>query len=272
MKPSRAFCIVRQQPHYRSDAFLSGLAAAGYQVEQAVPHGKYGAGDVLVTWNRGDQGRVADEFERRGGTVLVSENGYIGADAEGRQHYAIALHGHCGSGVWPAGDGSRWAALGIAVQPFRESGEHILVCCQRGFGSETMRSPLDWPEKVVARLRSLTKRPIRVRRHPGRPACHPEVAADLRRELAGAWACVTWSSASGIRALVEGVPVFYDAPRWIGEGSARKGVEDIETPLVGDAARLSALERMAWAQWNVAEIETGEPFRLLRECLARSAA
>lgn len=269
---SRAFCMVRQQPHYRHDAFMRGLAAAGYRVEQAAPHGKYGAGDILVTWNRGDQGRVADEFERRGGSVLVAENGYIGIDARGLQHYAIALHGHCGSGAWPMGDGSRWAALGVALKPFRAAGEHILVCCQRGFGSETMRSPLDWPEKVAARLKKLTGRPLRVRRHPGKPACHPEVADALERELAGAWACVTWSSASGVRALVEGVPVFYAAPHWICETAARKDVEAIESPLMNDAARLSALERMAWAQWTVAEIETGEPFRLLQNCMARGAA
>jgi hypothetical protein len=55
-----------------------------------------------------------------------------------------------------------------------------------------------------------------------------------------------WSSGSGVRALVEGIPVRYFAPHWICEGWRGNRVE--------------ALQRMAHGQWGFEEIATGEPF------------
>jgi hypothetical protein len=58
---------------------------------------------------------------------------------------------------------------------------------------------------------------------------------------------VIWSSAMGVRALVEGVPVERHSPYWI----------------CGDTFmqdRPAALHRMAHGQWHFDEIATGEPF------------
>ena len=219
---------------------------------------------MLVIWNRySDREVTADTWEKKGGTVLVAENGYVGADAQGRQYYALAKHGHNGSGTWPEGDGSRWAALGIELKPWRAQGEHVVVFGQRGIGSRTMASPPEWHTRAESRLRKATKRAVRVRPHPGAPANDPAVVQNTGALLAGAHAACIWSSANGVRALIEGVPVFHDAPRWICEAAAVRGIEKVEEPKMDDAARLGALERMAWAQWTVDEIASGEPFARL---------
>ena len=259
-----AFSAIRDVPHYRHDAFIAGLKRVGYHVNLHLPARPPAPGEVLVLWNRySDRELTADAWEKKGGVVLVAENGYAGADAEGRQYYALAKSGHNGSGTWPAGDGSRWAALGIELKPWRAEGSHVVVFGQRSIGSKAMASPPGWHDHLTARLRKFTKRAVRVRPHPGNPANHPEVIADTQKLLAGAHAVCLWSSANGVRALIEGVPVFYDAPRWILEGAAVKGVENVEAPRMDDADRLAALERMAWAQWTVDEIASGEPFARL---------
>lgn len=256
----KAVCRVRDQPHYRRDAFVQGLTRAGYDVvDNASPK----AGDVLVTWNR--YHTEADDWERGGGTVLVSENGYIGHDADGIQYYALAVSGHNGSGKWPRGDSSRFDALGLDVKPWREHGTHIVIRGQRGIGDSKMASPPHWHVTASRDLMRLSARIQVIQEHPGKPACDAGVAARIIDSLAGAHAMCIWSSAAGVRALVEGVPVFYAAPHWICEGAAVRGVGNVEKPVMDDAARAEALESMAWAQWTVAELATGEPFVRLRE-------
>lgn len=255
-----AICCIRAQPHYRADAFRNGLQRAGYKiVESGQPQS---SSDLLVTWNRHSGYDVmADAWEKKGGTVLVAENGYLGADEFGRQFYAISAHGHCGSGWFPASAG-RFQKLAIEVKPWRTSGEHVLVCSQRGIGSKTMASPFNWGEKAATKLKALIDRPIRVRPHPGNNA--PKVP--LEDDFRNAWACSVWSSSAGVKALIAGIPVTFSAPYWIAERCAVR-LEEIGQLICDDSKRMQALENVAQAQWSVAEIESGFPFMLFRERL-----
>ena len=253
-----AVCRIRDQPHYRRQAFVGGLQAAGFSVAQkGDPKGQR---DVLVIWNRyGWFEQDADRWERDGGTVIVCENGYLGKDDQGRQFYAISVSQHH-HGL-PLGNDDRLAALNVDLKPWRQ-GEHILICGQRGIGSRKMRSPANWHIQAAAKLSKITKRPIRIRHHPGNQPPKTPLEEDLR----DAHACVIWSSGSGVKSLVLGVPVFYDAPRWICEGAALKSW-DVENPLRDDDRRLEAFHRMAQCQFTVDEIASGLPFRRILESL-----
>ena len=264
-----AYCKIRPLPHYRREAFVNGLQAAGYTIDNEYPTRKPGPGDVLVIWNRYGEGEaVADKWEKLGGLVFVAENGYVGLDAAGVQYYALSISQHNGAGPIPTGDGSRWEKLGIQLKPFREAGNQIVIRGQRGIGSRLMASPQDWHKRLAAALTKTTKRPVKVLDHPGKPACDPEVVEWLCKNFENAHACVVWSSGAAIRALIEGVPAFYDAPHWICQAAALKWGADLEAPKRDEAARLRALQRMAWGQWTVEELTTGEPFVRLRELRA----
>lgn len=265
----RAYSLIRTSPHYRHEAFVAGLRRAGYAVTQGFPD-RGAPGDVMVIWNRyGIYERNAERFEGQGGTVLVAENGYWGKDAGGVQYYALARRGHNGSGWWPDGGRERLDRLGIELKPWRADGGHILICAQRGIGSRTMASPMDWHNTAARRLRALTKREIVVRPHPEDVNLRGAKLPPLEEQMRGAWAVVVWSSTSGVKALLEGIPVLYDAPHWICSGAAAR-LDSVKAPFLGD--RLPALQRMAWAQWTVAEIASGEPFRLLVPGAQRAAA
>lgn len=261
-----SICNIRTMPQYRRDAFLSGLARVGQRV---VEGGKpSGPEDWLVIWNRyGAQEQLARTWESVGGSTLVCENGYIGNDALARPLYAISVGGHNGSGWFPLGNEDRFTSLGINVAPWQSNDDgHILIAGQRGIGSKTMASPENWHAHAQRRLAG-AGRPVRIRLHPGKD----EPKIPLADDLAGAYACAIWSSGSGVKSLVAGIPVAYDAPHWICEGAALKGVERLAGGVMrDDAARNFALSRMAHGQWSVAEIEKGEPFARILAAIRRA--
>lgn len=242
---------IRPEPYYRRQAVETGLRRLGYYLgNTGVPKGP---DDLLVLWGR-KRGRDDDDatlWEQRGGKVLVLENGYL--QRVDKTMYAVSLSQHHTGG--PVGAEDRFSLLGFEPQPWQhvEAG-HMLVCGQRGIGSPVMASPPQWAEKMA---KTLEKRwPTKVRLHPGNHA--PKVP--IEQDLAGARACVVWSSNAGVRALVAGYPVVYHSPHWICAEGACRGVNVLG---FGDASRAAALQRMAHSQWSVAEIESGEPFARL---------
>ncbi len=262
-----AYNLTRREIHYRHDAFSAGLRAAGYEVKTGGWNAAR-AGDVLLIWNRyGQYHEQAGKFEKAGGTVIVAENGYLGVDENCHQLYAMARHGHNGAGDWPVGGPERFAALGVDLAPWRASGGHILVCPNRSFGMPGNIMPPDWGNDVRRRLAKVTKREIRLRPHPGNSAPRKPLAEDL----AGAWACVIWSSSAGVHALAAGIPVVCEAPFWICKPAVLDRVADVEAldltqpweRMGADATRLEAMRRLAWAQWRLSEIQSGEAFRRL---------
>lgn len=252
-----AYNLTRSDIHYRHESFSAGLSAAGFEVR------KYNnqparPGDVLLIWNRyAHLHDLATRFEKQGGIVVVAENGYLGMDENGLQNYALARHAHNGAGTWNIGETDRFAALGIELKPWREIGNHILVCPNRSFGMPGMMMPPNWANEARKRLQKITNRDIRVRPHPGNIAPKKPLIDDL----AGAWAVVIWASSAGVQALVHGIPVISESPFWICK-SACIGFDELESP--GQKPdRLSALKMLAWAQWTLAEIESGLAFRTL---------
>ncbi len=246
-----ALCMIRAEPHYRREAFIGGLRAAGFRlIEKGMAADPE---DFLIIWNRyGSSGSMADAWEKNGGTVIVAENGYLGKDAAGHQLYALSIHGHNGSGIWPGGGPERFAALNIELQPWVKREGYSLICGQRGIGTPHMASPPDWHKLAQTRLQKQGN-PTQLRLHPG----NHMPAIPLETDLAGARDCVIWSSSSGVKALTLGIPVRFDAPFWICANAASR----LDAPLLyDDEKRLHAMRQMAWAQWSIAELDKGEPF------------
>lgn len=241
----------------RHEAFAAGLAAMGLELV-ARPE----RADVLVTWNRHrpDVQRAALACTARGGRVVVCEEAYTRRLVEGA-HFAMALDGHNGAGRWFPDGPERWRRLGVTLAPWTRRGRHVLVCASRGLGAPELRQPAGWAEDLCRRLERLTRRPIRLRRHPGK-GCGQE---PLERDLEGAWAVVVWGSNAATQALVAGIPVFFEGPAIITAGAAERGITGIEMP--ARPPRQPVFERLAWAQWRLDEIARGDPYRhLLTRC------
>ncbi len=237
-----AYLGLREGLPYRREAFRAGLESLGYTVRECITS-KPEPGDLLCLWNRyGEKHLAALAFESMGLPVLVAENGYLGNEFAGKQWFALSRNQHNGAGTWPQGGPERWDSLGVTLQPWRESGETVILP-QRGIGPLGVAMPRDWLQRTEARLAGTS---YRVRRHPGTRDCVP-----LDVDLANAGRVVTWGSGAALKALLWGIPVESDMPSWIGRCEAT------------DASRLSMLRRMIWAQWTLEEISSGQAFRAL---------
>lgn len=268
-----AIVKVRKEPHYRRQAIESGLLRCGYALHTKWPH-LISKKDLLVLWNRkaGAEETEAEDWEHRGGSVIVMENGYL--QKVDKTMYAISVGQHNGAGWFPIGNEDRFSALGFEVKPWHTGGEYVLVCAQRGIGSKLMASPPGWAEKAAKKIQNT--HPVKVRSHPGNFVAKVPLADDLKE----ARSCAIWSSGAGVRALVEGVPALFDAPHWVCEygasylfgangivGVPKATKPNLEAPLTHDARRLVALHHMSHGQWTVNEIASGEPFARILEGL-----
>jgi len=260
----RALCLLREQVPYRRAAFIAGLLVCGYEVCDRIHDPR--TGDVLVIWNRyGVFDNDANRFERAGATVLVAENGYLGNDFAGGIWYALSRGQHNGAGSWKEGGPERWDRLGIACAPWRYGGREVVVLPQRGIGPPGVAMPRDWLTKTRARLLASGIR-HRVREHPGTRTD----AVPLEQDLDEAAAVVTWGSGAALKALLLGIPVFYDMPNWIG---SRAAAWIGDGPFRGDP--LPMFRRLAWAMAPLEEIASGEAIRRLTgevKCSPQSVA
>lgn len=256
MKRKRALLSLRHCQSDRYLAFTKGLERCGYTVTSK-PFEPC-EDDVFATWNRfPNVESIARDFEQVGGLVFVAENPWIKpAGKKSGGMVALSIGHHNGAGWWPAGGPERWDSFEIDFSPWRSQGGRVLVLPQRGYGESGVAMPGSWTQNVVARIPQFTERSVTVRPHPG---LYRPKEPDFHKT----WCAVTWASGAAIKALVAGIPVFYEMKDWIGAAAATYGVRDIERPFLGD--RLPMFQRLAWAQWYLSEIETGEPFMLYQQ-------
>lgn len=231
----RAWLNLRYTVPERRAVFRQGLESLGYTIAEGLPTGSE-PGDIFVTWNRiSGADAAAREFEAKGLPVLVTENATWGNGFAGDRWYTIARGHHNKAGCFPVGGPDRWDSLGVELAPWRTEGETVILP-QRGIGPRGIAMPMGWTNGKKGR----------VRLHPGQRPCVP-----LEQDLAKAGKVITWGSGAAIKALIMGIPVVSEMPDWIGEQDNT------------DAGRLAMFRRLAWAQWTLEEIASGEPFRRL---------
>lgn len=146
-------------------------------------------------------------------------------------------------------DGSRFAALGIQVKPWKRpcAGSHTVVCQQSdAFMRDIAAWPCDWLKVALADWGGAS--PVVVRTW-GRDKL--KAMRSLPQDLENAHLLVTYSSAAAVTALIHGVPVS------VGSMSAlwdcNFNVADDNCPV-----RLNTLGVLADNQWSLGEIASGK--------------
>jgi hypothetical protein len=124
--------------------------------------------------------------------------------------------------------------------------------------------PATWARDAKTRfMRVAKKREVRARLHPGAVGF---VQPDLEDDLRDAHLVVVWSSSVGVKALIAGIPVVAEAPWWICKSAAvTLGPDTDVNSTIWYDGREHAMQRLAWAQWNLAEITSGQAFDRLLE-------
>lgn len=234
------------------DICLAFAQGAGGQIAGLLREGAaffYGVDDSnLETWRR---------VRELGREFFYCDNAYFDGTRQAYFRVTRSALQHSGAGE---SDGKRLAKLGVTIKPWRAAGEHVLVCPQsHHFMRTVVGVEGDWQAETMAKLATLTDRPVRLRAWS---ADKGKLAATLEQDLANAHVLVTWSSAAAITAILAGVPAIV-----LGQSAAQPmagtSLEQLENPPTPDG-------REGWAgvladnQWTLDEMRAGVAWRALQ--------
>lgn len=217
--------------------------------------------DHLVFYGVDEVTRPAFEGVKHRRNFTYIDNGYFGSKYHGNKDplYRITRGATQHSGLGTS-DGRRFRSLGIRIEPWRRSGDHVLIALQSAWWFS--RHHIDRAEWIIATtetVRQLTGRPVIVRDKPDR--LNP--GAPVSDLLAGCWCVVTHSSNVAVDAIVRGIPAIV-----LGASAARpmaghKLGHVIEPPTPGGREQWAGV--LADNQWTRAEIEKAAPFFWLEQ-------
>ncbi len=212
--------------------------------------------------------KLIEACRREGRTWFYADNAYY----FGRGTYFRVTRNalmHDGSGT--AGS-ARFDRFYLPPRPWRKVGRHVLIATQSElfYRLHLNTSRKAWTDAVIDELRGYTAREIRVCHKPdskdmrfGQPH-----AASFERQLKHAWALVTYSSSTAVKAILQGIPVFSLGPSMAPVVAARD-LSSIERPFVPDeGVRLQWLWNLAANQWTREEMRDGTCWRDLRRTAA----
>ena len=164
--------------------------------------------------------------------------------------------------------------------PWKQDGEYILLCMQK-VGDASLRGAdvFQWTEDTVNNIRNHTDRQIVIRPHPlyRKSKLHntlkekvlavadvhwqeadvtkPDFVA-IDKQLKNAWCTVTYSSGTGVDAVLNGIPnVACDKGSMVYEVSSKE-ISEVENPFTGDKTEWA--NKIAHCQWSIDEFESGE--------------
>lgn len=260
---------VGSMAHHRRwcGAFNAGLLRHGIQARIA-EHDVPLDCDLAVFWAH-RRANVMIHQRGAGRDYLVLEHGYIGDRLH--QWSSAGFNGLNGRATFPpAYDGGvRWRKyFDGALKPWKEGGDYVLLIGQVPGDASIAHVNIDaWYDEVIATLHAAGKRVV-FRPHPVavRMGCKTvPVGAEIDRRplaesLAGAEYVVTFSSNTGVDALLSGVPVVA-----CDKGSmVWKTAGDAVDVFPGYPDRKYWAHEMAHKQWTEEEFSSGAAWEHLR--------
>lgn len=225
-------------------------------------------------------------------TVIIDSNLFLYRDPGNSKKYLRYSY----DGVFPTTgeycnskvDETRWEQikhdLNIDLQPWKDTGDYILVCAQRDSGWSMGGKPtVEWLRETVLELRRYTNKPIRIRMHPGDSNNRSHIRklkikqynnvqiidyekTTLLDNLKRAAAVVVYNSSPAVAAAIEGVPVFITDPtpqRCQAFTVAHSNLDKINSPIKYD--RETWIRQIAQMHWNQRDLALGRTWEWMRK-------
>ena len=178
----------------------------------------------------------------------------------------------------------RWNALNTPLVPWRKSGDYILFLGQTPTGASSQHVDLsEWYGKSMKAIRAQTSRKVLFRQHPRIKKRPHRIKKDARNlefwlnhpvdttfstswllddDMRGAKVAVVFSSNASVRTAVSGIPTFVGDPICMAWDVGNEDFSKIENPEYPDREQWA--HNLAYAQWNCAEMKSGEAWAHLR--------
>lgn len=222
-------------------------------------------------------------------TIIIDSNLFLYRDPNNSRGYLRysydGIFPNTGEYCYDNPDPKRWEKikkdLNIDLQPWRQSGRHILICLQRNGGwSMQGKDVVDFFNQIVSDIRKYTDRPIVVRTHPGdKKSIHYSKsligkgislssAKSLLDDLRGAWATVVYNSSPSVASIIEGVPAFVIDPIHSQSSDiCNTDISQIENPIMLE--RIDWVRKLSQCHWNDSDLISGDAWRHMRQWALR---
>ena len=181
-------------------------------------------------------------------------------------------------------DGERWKKFNIELQPWKQTGDDIIICGQHTNSHQWRNNPpmAKWFDQQITEIRKYTNKPIVVRPHPRNHVIidtkkYKDVKmvrpnkdrntyddTDLAERLKSAWAVVSHSSNPAMTAVFSGIPVFVSEAS-LSYDVGNKTFQKILKPDMPD--RQNWANKLAYTEWWTDEIQQGIPWKRIKKRL-----
>ncbi len=266
-------------------AFLNSVKNVGDTVLENTDDGNC---DVAVIWSVLWQGKMAkyrniwQTYRNKNKPVVVLEVGGI----KRNETWKIGINGinreadFANQNV----DGERWKKFNIELQPWKQTGDKIIICGQHSNSHQWRNNPpmTTWFDQQITQIRKHTDKPIVIRPHPrngvslnAKKYQNVKIVTpqrdrrtyddtDLAERLKSAWAVVSHSSNPAMTAVFSGIPV-YVSEASLSYDVGNVSYENINHPNMPD--RKQWANKLAYTEWWPDEIAQGLPWARIKKRL-----
>lgn len=265
-----------------SDAFLAGVRKHGdvgieralsYEIPDPLPDcdiacmvGVKSRRLILAHWSAGIHS-------------LYLDKGYVRTEVDSEmknwKYWRVALDSHHPTRYLQRMrfDASRWNRLGIELAPWRGAGEKIIFAgsSEKYHEFYGIVDPTQYAQKMVKRIAGQTNLPIIYRPKPSWDEAVPIEGTKFSRGgpiaslLQGAHTLVTHGSNAVFEAVIAGVPcvVLGDA---VAKHISSTDIMEVASPrLANEAERLQMMHALAFCQWTIGEMRSGEAWEHIKQ-------
>jgi hypothetical protein len=277
------------------DNFAAGVRSAGDTAIEftspILPALDLDAGFVLgYTLENNFRKQIITSLQKKNIPVIFVDSNvlhYSNPQHEWHRYSINSVYPNTGTYFFTEPDLTKWsrysAAHGVALQPWRTAGKHILIFCQRPQGWNLRgNDQMAWLDATIAGIRQHSTRPIVIRMHPGDghrfdaikqiQARHGRAVTisthdNIRQALQDCWCAVGYNSTPNVVAAIEGVPVYIEDPAhsWATD-VAFTDLSLVEAPPMPD--RTAWINRIANIHWSNQEVQTGQLWRAVKQYIS----
>jgi hypothetical protein len=278
------------------DNFRTGVISQGDTVieyrENALPDQPLDAGFVLGY-------TLEDNFRKKIINTLATQNTpsifvdsnvlhYSRREHEWHRYSLSSVYPDTGTYFFQDLDPSKWATYsewhGANLKPWRVTGNHILIFCQRPKGFNMFIDQEAWLDTTIANIRQYSDRPVMIRMHPGdgtrekqihkirkkhRKAVSISYHENIRDALANCWCTVGINSTPNVVSAIEGVPGYIEDPghSWAAD-VAFTDLSQLENPPMPD--RSQWVNKIANIHWSNQEVKSGQLWSAIKRYISAS--
>jgi len=278
------------------DNFKAGVLANGDEVvefrDNALPDRPLDAGFVLgYTLEENFRKKIINQLkEQNTASIFVDSNilHYARKEHEWHRYSLDSVYPDSGRYFFGELTATKWMTYSrwhhAELKPWRTTGEHILIFCQRPKGFNMFIDQEEWLDTIITKIRQHSSRPIMIRMHPGDGSRDKQIQKiqkkygttvsisthdNIRNALTNCWCTVGINSTPNVVSAIEGIPGYIEDPvhSWA-KDVAFTDLAQLENPPLPD--RSAWINKIANIHWSNDEVKSGQLWSAIKMYISSS--